>query len=58
MEALGGGLKNIDWTSASLQNYEENLYSEDKRVTAGTDHRVEEYRTQHQMKVCFLLLLV
>ena len=51
MSNLGGGLRTVDWTSASLSVFEKNFYVEDKRVTTRSDGEIEEYRRVHEIKV-------
>ncbi|KZO96559.1 DEAD-domain-containing protein [Calocera viscosa TUFC12733] len=51
MSNLGGGLKDINWTTQNLQVFEKNFYVEDKHVSARTDREIEEYRRKHEMKI-------
>ncbi|TEB33882.1 P-loop containing nucleoside triphosphate hydrolase protein [Coprinellus micaceus] len=51
MSNLGGGLRTVDWSSASLSVFEKNFYVEDKRVSARSDAEVEEYRRNKEIKV-------
>lgn len=51
MSALGGGLRNIDWTSQTLTKFEKNFYREDPRVTARSEREVEEFRRTKEIKV-------
>ncbi|EIW84189.1 RNA helicase [Coniophora puteana RWD-64-598 SS2] len=51
MDGLGGGLKNIDWSSAKLERFEKNFYVEDKRVSAMSDREIEEFRRTKEIKI-------
>ena len=51
MGALGGGLKNIDWSSHHLEKFEKNFYREDPKVSARSDREIEEFRKSKEMKV-------
>ena len=51
MSALGGGLKNINWSSTHLEKFEKNFYREDPRVTARSDREIDEFRRAKEMKV-------
>lgn len=51
MGGLGGGLKTIDWRSASLEKFEKNFYREDENVKARSDREIEEFRRLKEMKV-------
>jgi hypothetical protein len=51
MDNLGGGLRNVDWSSQKLATFEKNFYVEDKRVTARSDSEVEEFRRSKEMRV-------
>jgi ATP-dependent RNA helicase DDX5/DBP2 len=51
MNNLGGGLRNIDWSSQRLEHFEKNFYVEDKRVTARSEREIDEFRRAKEMKV-------
>ena len=50
MSNLGGGLKNVDWSSTKLEHFEKNFYIEDKRVTARTEREIEEFKRSKEIK--------
>ena len=51
MSNLGGGLKNVDWSSTKLEHFEKNFYIEDKRVSARTEREIEEFKRSKEIKV-------
>jgi hypothetical protein len=51
MSNLGGGLRNVDWSSTKLEHFEKNFYIEDKRVTARTEREIEEFKRSKEIKV-------
>lgn len=51
MDNLGGGLRNVDWSSQKLATFEKNFYVEDKRVTARSESEIEEFRRSKEMRV-------
>ncbi|KAF8575430.1 DEAD-domain-containing protein [Ramaria rubella] len=51
MSNLGGGLRNVDWTSQRLEKFEKNFYIEDPKVASRSDREIEEYRRAKEMKV-------
>ena len=53
MSNLGGGLRQIDWTTQRLEKFEKNFYVEDKRVSTRTEREIEEFRRVKEMRVSF-----
>ena len=51
MSNLGGGLRNVDWSTQKLAHFEKNFYVEDKRVSSRSDREVEDFRRTKEMKV-------
>lgn len=51
MNALGQGLKNVDWANTELTRFEKNFYSEDPRVTQRSEQEVQEFRAAKQMTI-------
>ncbi|KAF4596442.1 ATP-dependent RNA helicase dbp2 [Pleurotus pulmonarius] len=51
MGNLGGGLKNINWTSTKLEKFEKNFYIENDRITRKSDREIEEFRREKEIKV-------
>ncbi|KAG8937287.1 ATP-dependent RNA helicase dbp2 [Tulasnella sp. 418] len=51
MGGLGGGLRNIDWSSQRLEKFEKNFYREDTRVAARSDREIEEFRRAKEIKI-------
>ncbi|TFK98619.1 P-loop containing nucleoside triphosphate hydrolase protein [Pterulicium gracile] len=51
MSNLGGGLRNVDWSSTKLEHFEKNFYIEDKRVTSRSEQEIEEFRRSKEIKV-------
>lgn len=56
MSNLGGGLRNVDWSSTKLTKFEKNFYVEDKRVSARGEREIEEFRKVKEIKVTYLSL--
>ncbi len=54
MGNLGGGLKNINWTSTKLEKFEKNFYIENDRITRKSDREIEEFRREKEIKVRFI----
>ena len=50
-DALGGGLRNIDWSQQKSIPFEKNFYVEDKRVSSRSDREIEEFRRLKEIKV-------
>jgi hypothetical protein len=57
MSNLGGSLKNINWDSQKLSEFEKNFYVEDKRVTARSNSEVDEFRRVKEIKVFIFHLI-
>ncbi|KAF8519296.1 DEAD-domain-containing protein [Gautieria morchelliformis] len=51
MSNLGGGLRNVDWSTQQLEKFEKNFYRENLKVAARSDREIEEYRKLKEMKV-------
>jgi ATP-dependent RNA helicase DDX5/DBP2 len=50
-DALGGSLRNIDWSQQKSIPFEKNFYVEDKRVSSRSDREIEEFRRLKEIKV-------
>ena len=50
-DALGGSLRNIDWSQQKSIPFEKNFYVEDKRVNSRSDREIEEFRRLKEIKV-------
>jgi ATP-dependent RNA helicase DDX5/DBP2 len=53
MGNLGGGLRQIDWSTQRLEKFEKNFYVEDRRVSSRSEREVEEFRRAKEMRVSF-----
>jgi len=51
MSNLGGGLRQIDWSTQRLEKFEKNFYAEDKRVSSRSEREVEDFRRAKEMRV-------
>ena len=58
MSNLGGGLRNVDWSSTKLEHFEKNFYIEDKRVTTRSERETEEFRRLKEIKVHLFFFLI
>ena len=53
MSNLGGGLRQIDWSTQRLEKFEKNFYVEDKRVSGRSERETEDFRRIKEMRVSF-----
>ena len=55
MSNLGGGLRNVDWSTQKLAHFEKNFYVEDKAVTQRSDREIEDFRREKEIRVSVAL---
>jgi ATP-dependent RNA helicase DDX5/DBP2 len=56
MSNLGGGLRNVDWSTTKISHFEKNFYAEDKRVSSRSDREIEDFRRAKEIKAGYPIL--